>query len=342
MASTESRLFSLDFLRAISVILIIVFHFNQQLGFHLIVSNGVFVQNFKNDNIGSIGISLFIMLSGASLMLRYREKFSWKDYLFKRFLSIFPTFWVGYIIIFVVLFIINTGLHTNANPWTFLLTVIGMDGFLYYKIPNYYLVGEWFVGFILIMYVLFPFLRIGLLKRPLLTIITIFGGYIIAVTNYTTVFNIDIIHNPLTRLPEFLLGMLLVRYMEKVNIKLLLPSVIIAVYFFLFEVDIPHIYRALIISSTLFMVFSTISHIIKRESIRRLFLFISKYSFPAFIIHHNLIGQFLVLFDTKTLSNFETYILFFILTILIFRLAIPLAKISNELSSNLAKKLVVK
>ncbi|SEL34654.1 Peptidoglycan/LPS O-acetylase OafA/YrhL, contains acyltransferase and SGNH-hydrolase domains [Paenibacillus sp. cl141a] len=336
MSHKNKRLFYLDFLRAISIFMIIIYHFNQQLGFHAINSSGVFIQNFKNDNIGSLGITLFIILSGASLMYSYKENFSLKKFLVKRFLSIFPLFWIGYIVTFFVLFVINKGLHHNVEPWKMIFTLIGFDGFLYYKIPNFYLVGEWFLGFIIIMYLIFPVLRYLVLKYPVLTTIVTLVIYILTVENYNTLFRIDVVHNPLTRLPEMLLGMMYIQYSEKLKrLWYLIPAIIVSLLLFIVKVDIPHIYVTFILGSSLFIVLAYLTQFIKMNQLKESFSFISKYSFAAFIIHHNLIGQFLVRFDTLSLSQIETYALFTIVSILIFWLSMYLYRASSKLSQRL-------
>ncbi|WP_164515046.1 acyltransferase family protein [Paenibacillus lentus] len=338
MKVKKSRVFYLDFLRAISILLIIIYHFNQQLGFHEINAPEIFIQNFKNDSIGSLGITLFIMLSGASLMLNYREKISLKKYFYKRFVSIYPLFWLGYIFTYFGLFIINTNLHHEVEPWKLILTLIGFDGFLYYKIPNFYLVGEWFLGLIVIMYILFPILRYLVLKMPILTCISILAIYIVVVQNYSSLFEIDVIRNPLTRLPEFVFGMLFIQYADKIKQYLLvIPAIITGVFLFAVTVSIPHIHITFILGASLFIIFAYLSHFIKNKELRSLIGFVSKFSFAAFIVHHNIIGQFFVRFDRGTLSIVETYALFIIVLSLIFIAAVYLSKVTHRVVSSMKR-----
>lgn len=37
-----------------------------------------------------------------------------------------------------------------------LLSLLGMDGYFQYRGPNYYLIGEWFFGAIVFLYILYP------------------------------------------------------------------------------------------------------------------------------------------------------------------------------------------
>lgn len=77
----KERVFYLDFIRAISTIIIVLTHYN-----------ALFLYNVSNDNaiigstfifkiyIGSFGVSLFLILSGASLMTSMKDDFSIKEF----------------------------------------------------------------------------------------------------------------------------------------------------------------------------------------------------------------------------------------------------------------------
>lgn len=65
----KKRVFYLDFIRALSALFIIVFHFNCSIGGHEIyksVSNiPIIFYEYKNGNLGQIGVSLFFIISGG-------------------------------------------------------------------------------------------------------------------------------------------------------------------------------------------------------------------------------------------------------------------------------------
>lgn len=86
-----------------------------------------------------------------------------KDYYKKRFLAIFPLFWLAYLFAFLEHFYHSKSMP-NVPKITFLLTVIGMDGYLYDYVKNFYMIGEWFLGAIIILYILFPLYRFIMCK----------------------------------------------------------------------------------------------------------------------------------------------------------------------------------
>ena len=87
----RSRVFYLDFIRAISICMIIIYHYNLLILKLQVSDNAVLT---KETVLGVIGVSLFIILSGASLMMSTQADFDIKTFAKKRFLSIYPLFWL--------------------------------------------------------------------------------------------------------------------------------------------------------------------------------------------------------------------------------------------------------
>lgn len=87
----KERVFYFDFIRAISVFAIIIFHFNCSLPPHLVYAGNkpIIMYDYINGNLGQIGVSLFFILSGASLMYNYSENFSLKKFYKKDGLQFF-------------------------------------------------------------------------------------------------------------------------------------------------------------------------------------------------------------------------------------------------------------
>src|SRR5208282_2019403 len=164
MEPVRERVLYLDFVSAVAICLIITTHFNAHALLLGIIDKPIFWKtSFGIDQsfLGNIGVSLFIIISGASLMLSTKESFDARTFYKKRFLAIYPLFWLTYAAAFVTLLFVYRALPVNAGAslWTFVLTITGLDGFLLYTRPNFYLLGEWFLGFIVIMYIFFPVLR---------------------------------------------------------------------------------------------------------------------------------------------------------------------------------------
>lgn len=314
----KERMVYLDFARVVATVLIVIYHFNIQIGLHAIQAPIVFIQTFSTENIGSIGISLFILISGASLMKNYsQDPFSVQTFYKKRISSIAIIYYLTYISTWLVLFWISGRPPYNGNPnlWTFLLTILGMDGFLYYRIPNYYLCGEWFLGLIIIFYVLFPMLRKCVNSSFCMKIFGILLViYILLTQVYDKIFVMDIIRNPIIRLPEFYAGMCVGKYVNDNHAKNIWKAIGACMGMaFLFGVNIGlmHIYIAFLGGILCLYVLIEISKYCKGVKKRVVLKELSKISFAIILVHHNIIGSMLGKFNGRVLTTIEVYSLFF-------------------------------
>ena len=206
----KKKIFYLDFIRVLSMFMIVTYHFyahfpeNNINGFNTIFSNGKW---------GLIGVALFFMISGASLMYNYQDKLDIKQYAQKRFLGIYPMFWIAYILVFIYLFY-----QTKANIWglpayNMIPTLFAMDGYLRPYIDTFYLIGEWFLGCIVLIYAVFPILRQCVKKYPKITFV------ITTILNLIVLFFIKnakmpINQNFIVSLYSFLLGMYVIKIKE--------------------------------------------------------------------------------------------------------------------------------
>ncbi len=213
---TPNRLFYLDFIRSIAILGIIFFHYNVWLS-QLVAGDMVLTQSFELG--GSIGVSLFVILSGASLMAGgaiRTSRFSAISFYKKRFLAIFPLFYTSYLamLLFYAVFFTSVPFTCN-NPPVFLLTLAALDGFTVYAINNYYIIGEWFIGFIIIIYCAFPAIRYCFLKNMVLTLA---GSALISFFSYSFYpFEMPIFRFPIIRLFEFVFGMFVATRMHHLS-----------------------------------------------------------------------------------------------------------------------------
>jgi peptidoglycan/LPS O-acetylase OafA/YrhL len=327
----KERVFYLDFIRALSVLAIVIFHFNASISNRSIGIIKIFFDTFPNGNLGRIGVSLFFILSGAALMYTYNNNFSIKSYAKKRFLGIYPMFWIAYAAVFLYYFYKYYTLNPFSLPvpkWTFLFTIFGVDGYLVSLIPNYYMIGEWFLGCIILFYCLFPLLRKLTISFPKTLGICAVVIYIITVQTYP--FQIQIDYNILTRLPEFLFGMYLVQYFKKINVYVFGCALIISAVMLTVKIDINYMYLITVYGISLFIVLAYIGQRIKGGKIQVPFTVISKYSFAMFLVHHVIIEQLLVRFSDRLITPVETYCLFIINCIVLAIISRILVKITDK------------
>ena len=104
-----------------------------------------------------IGLAWFFLLSGAALCLQWQGRFSARRYFVGRVAATYPAFWLG----FAALFVYGEVLHGNNADiphWRVVFSVLGLDGYLAPVTVTFYKIGEWFLGVILILYLVFPLL----------------------------------------------------------------------------------------------------------------------------------------------------------------------------------------
>lgn len=168
------RITGINFLRFIAAIGIIVFHF----GCHNSIAESlILVSPLANISRGDLWVTIFLLISGMCLARKYNDigSFDLKTFFVNRWKSIFPLFFLIYICTFAYT-ALQAGVfwwHPAADKWSLLLTFLGIDGYVQClaHISTYFLVGEWFLGAIIILYALFPFLLVLVRKIPVISLV---------------------------------------------------------------------------------------------------------------------------------------------------------------------------
>lgn len=154
----KQRKYQMDYIRVISMLVIIVYHFATTCYNYGIQSKAVRVlMNFERVNYGEVATNMFFLLSGAGLLLSSQKDFSIHKYYKKRFWRTYPLFWICYLAIFCFHYYFTQNLPMEPR-WKLIFSVLGIDGWLKQYTGNYYLIGEWFLGALLIIYLFFPLL----------------------------------------------------------------------------------------------------------------------------------------------------------------------------------------
>ena len=162
----KERLYALDLIRAIAVILILITHYNANfIGFNGPAQpNKVVLTAFPfNIYIGDLGVGLFLLISGASMYYVYvNQKLNLANFSKKRLLNILPMFYIAYVLAFLYNFGVNKGFsHDGISLKWGLSTILGFDSLMQTAgFPSFMLVGEWFLGMILLVYLFFPLLKV--------------------------------------------------------------------------------------------------------------------------------------------------------------------------------------
>lgn len=228
----KNRIFYLDFIRVAAMFMIIIFHFSIRLqellrNPYAFQWKNINLLNFGGVNLalGNYGVSLFFIVSGAALMYVYQDSFDPRHYYLKRIATIYPLYYLSFAFAFLFQAITEKGSILKAPVWTFLLTILGVDGWLITVIPNYALVGDWFIGCIVCIYILFPVLFEYINKYPNMTI----GIYtlIFLLWEYFYPFDFPKRNSIILRTFEVLLGMYFIKNKINVTFKKFIISVLV-------------------------------------------------------------------------------------------------------------------
>lgn len=332
----KKKIFYLNFIRAISMLMIVTYHFFV----HFAENNITGIKIFSNGKWGMIGVTLFFMISGASLMYNYGEKIDIKSYSKKRFLGIYPMFWIAYTLVFIYIFYGCKKIIWNLPTYKLGISLLGMDGYLSPYTETFYLIGEWFLGCIVLIYVLFPILRKIINKYPktFILIYTIIN-FSLLIFYKNSVMPIN--KNLIICTYSFVLGMYVIKYIKQFKIWQVAIAIVLSVGAYLIPDSTNDLNKTVLIANfigyNLFIVLGYIGGKIENVTIQKIFNTISKYSYAIFLVHHYIIMKIESTFANATLRISETICLYITCWIII-SICAKILYILNKNIQNFFKK----
>jgi len=305
----KKRLFYLDFIRTIAMIIVVSYHF-----FVHINSNNINpITNFlSNSKWGIIGVTIFFILSGLSLTYVYDKKLDIKGYYKKRFLSIYPLFWIVYITFFSIIFIENGAFIWNTQKWVLIFSVLGIDGYVF-GIKTAYIVGEWFLGCLVILYIIYPFILKAVKKYPKSVFIIISFIYLLTII-FSKNLIMPISFNFFVQLYLFIIGIYIAIYGCDIKWWQSIIALIICICLFIIP-DFNANYTVLfanVIGLLLFISLKFLSDFVKNNHIRYAVKNLSHDSYAIFLVHHVIILKLITYFFAKQMTIFDVLILYII------------------------------
>lgn len=310
----QARVLSFDIVRVLALFFVIFFHVDVRT---YTIGESFFPVVI---NLGELGVSIFIILSGLSLSIHSFKNKTLPQFYCRRLGSILPFLWFGYIATSVILFSFGK-LQPHAYGFPIIYTIMGLDGYLGTHIPTYYLVGEWFTGFILLMYLVSPFIFNLVQSKHIISLI-IFGlisflsyKYIGNFTEYCPLLSPVVFWNIPSRVFEFAFGMFFYLYIFQSKKRLLFSCLLaiavlgIALFFniAISSTTFVNVICSVCVTCILVTLFSFIP---SSDALSELFSFFSKYSYLAFIYHHQLV--ILILEKTGAIYPPSIYRTFFV------------------------------
>ena len=326
----KPRIFYLDLIRALAALLIVLTHFN----YHLREHGGGYVLTFQPFGVyvGALGVSLFLIISGAALTLTYRRPINLKRFYWKRFLNIYPMFWTAWLLGTLYYFLIFNGRPPNAAPAkSFIFTLLGVDGLAAaFGWPTMYLLGEWFLGFILLYYLVFPVLLWVIDRFPVATAVVILAAYaatVIVMQRYFAGYPSAMILT--TRLPELAFGSYFVLYVRRVHWVTVIPAAAVLVVSAMLPERIPEDVGTTLVGISAFLILVVAGRYVAIQPVRACVSLIARYSYPIFLVHHVVILLIIQKIDVYGFYPLQRYMLLAAECVIIFALSVALEKVSG-------------
>ena len=303
------RLFYLDLVRTIALVCILVIHFNATVTGYFTLPHRLFASVLPGGvYLGDFGSSLFFIVSGASLAYTARQPFSAGAFYRRRAAAVYPMFWLAWCICFSIRFVTQPGYYAAAKTPTLLLTALGLDNFAVsagWVAADFACVGEWFLGSILFLYLLFPLLYRGMQKNRALTWL--------AAAAAGLVLHFSGIDRQLlgVHLLEFLFGIWFVMG-KRPPVWTLVPAALTwpALWAMGQAVAIDAKIFCALVSAAVFTLLSAWPDRAAPAPLRRACALAGKYSYAVFLVHHFLILLLVQRFDLAALSRRDTALLF--------------------------------
>lgn len=208
----KNRIYTLDIVRIVLMLIIFLFHMRLHTGFGI-----NFIPGFNNFiSIGNISMVGFFILSGYVLFygnydIDFNNIADIIKYVKKRIINLFPL----YLFIFAYCLYRKVGVIEGINTLLILpIELLGLSSLFPEILGSYGNSGTWFVSVIFILYLIFPFIK-KIIKDLefkkcifLIILLYIFCTY---VTIFQSYINTNVYANPLFRMFEFIIGMLVAR-----------------------------------------------------------------------------------------------------------------------------------
>lgn len=287
----------LDLIRIILTLIIVLFHFGNAFGllttrlYHL--ANGTWCW-------GAVGA--FTIMSGYLLRSRYGSMDNVLQFYKKRVLTLFPSFYVAFVICFIIHSIELGSPFYGGNPVKIILSLLCIDSYVsLYGVSTYAVVGEWYTGMIIVLYILFP-----LLNRAMVRIKWTLAALLTALFLINIFFKIDPTINDaslITGIFLFFVGMLIADYSEKikkmwyVGIILFIISVLLVVI----PIPVPNAVSTNVMSITVFTSLLILFSYIKISEFKGA-TFLSGIAYEMYLIHQFVIGKMLMVLDASQKS----------------------------------------
>ena len=317
-----------------------------------------------NMHFAMIACGLFILISGATITYSNNNRdIKPMEFYKKRLTRVLIPFYIAYIIYFVikVISLKNIHIYGGVPKWRFIWTILGMDEYLNAcGIKTFSLgVGEWFLGCIILCYLIYPFLYKAHKKNKIITFVVMTIYYIILNINYDRFgFTIPNHMNFLSQVYNFYLGVAFVDVVHTLcgddidakqsvvkntiqpiaglsihkfawTLIFTIPTILFF-YFYMPIINIPVNFKTTIVVVAITISFYIFENVIANNVIfNKIIPSFNKISYEFFLVHHFVIYQVDFMLGYRRLGGIETLIVIIADLLLTILIAVVVNKISK-------------
>ena len=337
-----------DILRIISTAFVIWYHLIIQLAVDGIAPQSSLDPFYSNANmhLATLAVSVFFMLSGACQMVSSKNDLHPGNYYKKRFLTLLVPFYVTYL-----LYLVFTAFRHPETIAFFrtlpkkriLYTLLGMDEWIsMHGTPTFSLhIGDWFLGCLMVLTILFPILRLLMLKAGHLLMAAATVCFVVLSMKYDAFcarFSITVPWNMslLFKGYEFLLGMYLALELPKLPKPWRWAAAALVLLFFACPVAVPgkDVLKTTVFALCFFIAVSLAEPLLQKNS-GQFLAKCSAFTYPLFLVHHIVIYEITPL-AKPYLSGAKSTVLLFVLELAVMT---ALAFLVQFLSRTVTKKI---
>jgi len=335
----------IDILRAAAFLAVLVFHFAAERGMRGAPID--YSMTYGQFSVPAVAVALFFILSGFGLMLgaKKKERFSVKEFYSRRFLRIMIPYYLVSAVYLIFLFIRAGGypFDHSVPAWRMVFLIPGMSSYLsYHGFPCIDMgIGEWFLGALVLMYLVFPLLKICLDRWNHVFFISFAVLYLVWVFVYP--FHMPEYTGFSVKLFVFLFGMWAAKNFSTMKPWAAFPAAAVLVLSFL-PLDLPVKIEywitadAICIFSILFVAEPALSKMPQR--IRRFLRHFGNLEYALFLVHHIVINEMgaMLFFSADPSSKKRMLLLAFLVVLIMTGAAFLVNAVSDRLIGLIRRK----
>ena len=311
----KKKISEIDFIKTILALGIICFHYACH-----IKCKKKYVYKSRGSTYGFLFTNIFWLISGALHYYNNSNIKSIKYFYFKKFKALAPSYYILFIYrYFKKVFITGKFFFSELSPFYLIYSFLLIDGYMYYfgiKAFNM-LIGEWFLGALIIIYLFYPILLYGFKYFFIQT-------FLINIFFFSFFFHGEYFKfqekNLIICIILFFEGMIIIKYINLNNIFTLLFSIFILIIYYFVNIPLNKPFLIDVLFSPFFFVFLfwVGKLIMKIKIFNKIISKIALISYQIFLLQHLVIYKILYYFPKALTNKIYFCILFLCIIITIF------------------------